>query len=107
MFDQDGYHKWTMGPNGDDLHVEGPAFSRTGVRDANHDLGFDCKVLDINGSLANNEPVDCDVEVGIGFTFGLDPCPPQDSVVSKQSCKRSVPEEVMPGPARGRRGSGR
>ncbi len=31
MFDQDGDHKWTMGPNGDDLHVEGPAFSQTGV----------------------------------------------------------------------------
>ncbi len=64
------------------------------MRYANHDLGFDCKVLDINGSLANNEPVDCDVEVGIGFTFGLILAPPrlcacQSNLVSVRSPRRS------------------
>lgn len=74
MFDQDANQQWTLGASGDDLHVEDTAFCATGIRNAEHDLGADCKVLDINGDLATGDPVDCDLEVGISFS-GM-PCPP-------------------------------
>jgi hypothetical protein len=74
MFDQDGNQAWTLGPNGDDLHAEGPTFCPTAIRNGVHELGFDCKVLDINGDLANGDQVDCDLEVG--FSFSGMPCPP-------------------------------
>lgn len=64
MFDNDGDAAWTFGPAGDDLHVEGPTFCATAIRDGDHDLGLDCKVLDLDGSLADQQPVDCDLEVG-------------------------------------------
>jgi hypothetical protein len=74
MFDQDTNQAWTQGV--DDLHAEDPATCPTAFRDGIHELGFDCKVLDINGDLANGEPVDCDLEVGVSFS-GM-PCPPPD-----------------------------
>jgi hypothetical protein len=72
MFDQDSNQAWTQGV--DDLHLEDPSFCPTALRNGFHDLGADCKVLDINGDLANGEPVDCDLEVGVSFS-GM-PCPP-------------------------------
>lgn len=73
MFDQDGSGTWT---EGDDLHVEDPSSCPTGVRNAIHDLGADCQVLDLNGDLANGDRVDCDISVGASFS-GM-PCPPAD-----------------------------
>ncbi len=77
MFDQDANQDWTrfgrpLPP--DDLHAEDPNTCPTAIRDGDHDLGLDCKVLDLNGNLANQEPVDCDLEVG--FSFSGMPCPP-------------------------------
>lgn len=77
MFDQDGDGQWTFGATGDDLHVEGTAFCGTAVRDGDHDLGLDCKVLDINGDLADQQPVDCDIEFGVNFS-GMPECPPSE-----------------------------
>ena len=74
MFDQDSDGAWTQGV--DDLHVEDPSACATAVRDGNHDLGADCKVLDLNGDLADGEPVDCDISVGFAFTPMV--CPPAD-----------------------------
>jgi hypothetical protein len=74
MFDQDGNQAWTQGV--DDLHVEDPSACPTALRNGVHDLGADCKVLDINGDLANGEQVDCDISVG--FSFSGMPCPPPD-----------------------------
>jgi hypothetical protein len=71
MFDQDSNQAWTQGV--DDLHLEDPSMCATAIRDADHDLGLDCKVLDINGDLADQEPVDCDIEEAVPFTM---PCPP-------------------------------
>lgn len=75
-FDQDGDGEWTLGPDGDDLHAEGPAFCDTAERDSEHDLGQDCKVLDTNGDLADGQPVDCDLEVAFDFTGSFNECPP-------------------------------
>jgi hypothetical protein len=72
MFDQDSNQAWTQGV--DDLHLEAPTFCPTGIRNGIHDLGADCKVLDLNGDLADGEPVDCDLEVA--FSFSGMPCPP-------------------------------
>jgi hypothetical protein len=72
MFDQDNNQAWTQGV--DDLHLEAPEFCPTGIRDGTHNLGLDCKVLDVNGDLADGEPVDCDLEVAASFS-GM-PCPP-------------------------------
>ena len=74
MFDQDGNGLWTQGV--DDLHSEDPATCATAIRDGFHQLGFDCKVLDLNGDLADGEQVDCDIEVGVSFS-GMT-CPPVD-----------------------------
>lgn len=74
MFDQDGNMAWTQGV--DDLHVEDPSACPTALRNTVHDLGEDCKVLDINGDLADGEPVDCDISIGASFS-GM-PCPPPD-----------------------------
>jgi hypothetical protein len=63
-FDTDGNGTWTLGPAGDDLHVEDFAFCPGANRDAIHDFGVDCKVLDIDGSLLGGEFVFCDLEVG-------------------------------------------
>jgi hypothetical protein len=64
MFDNDNNQAWTFGAAGDDLHVGGPAFCPLGVADGDHDLGLDCPVLDLNGSLANGQPVSCELDTG-------------------------------------------
>lgn len=48
----------------DDLHAEDTALCPTAFRNAIHDLGQDCKVLDVNGDLANGEFVTADCEFG-------------------------------------------
>lgn len=48
----------------DDFHAEDPALCPTATRNAVHELGGDCKVLDVNGDLANGEPVTADCEFG-------------------------------------------
>jgi hypothetical protein len=72
MFDNDANGQWTMGAAGDDLHSEGNGTCATAIRDAVHQLGQDCKVLDIDASLFTGQSVDCDLEFGIAFTA----CPP-------------------------------
>jgi hypothetical protein len=67
-FDNDHDGQWTFGLGGDDLHSEDPNTCPTAIRDGFHDLGSDCKVLDMDGSLANGQPVDCDLEVNFPFT---------------------------------------
>lgn len=64
--DNDGNGAWTMGAAGDDLHLEDFGFCPTaaGFRNGVHDFGFDCKVLDLDGSLVGGEFVFCDLEVG-------------------------------------------
>jgi len=74
MFDRDGNNAWTQGV--DDLHSEGTGTCPTAIRDGVHQLGLDCKVLDLNGDLATGDQVTCDIEVGVGFT--QTPCPPPD-----------------------------
>jgi len=70
-FDNDGDGLWTFdtdgpGPLGDDIHVEDTAFCPTaaGFRNGSHDVGFDCVVLDPDGSLFTGQPVSYDLEVG-------------------------------------------
>lgn len=63
-FDNDGNGAWTFGPAGDDLHVEDFAFCPGAFRDGVHQLGVDCKVLDMDGSLFTGQSVFCDLEVG-------------------------------------------
>ncbi|HSF27848.1 MAG TPA: hypothetical protein VLA53_02345 [Nitrosopumilaceae archaeon] len=61
-FDTDTSGTWTLG---DDLHAEDPAGScPTAVRNGFHDIGMDCKVLDLDSSLIGGEAVSCDLEVG-------------------------------------------
>jgi cysteine-rich repeat protein len=62
MFDNDGNGLWTFGPGGDDLHVEDPnnGICPTAIRDGLHQLGQDCKVLDVDGSLFDGQNVTCD-----------------------------------------------
>jgi hypothetical protein len=67
-FDNDSDGQWTPGEDGDDLHSEDPATCPTAIRDSDHDLGADCKVLDLNSSLVDGQAVDCDLEVNAGFT---------------------------------------
>lgn len=64
-FDNDHDGQWT---SGDDLHSEDPATCSTAIRDGDHDLGLDCKILDLDNSLINQQPVDCDLEVNVAFT---------------------------------------
>jgi hypothetical protein len=60
MFDNDSSSSWT---GGDDLHLEDPRGAcETAIRDAHHRLGKDCKVLDIDNSLWDGQPVSCDLE---------------------------------------------
>lgn len=67
-FDNDGNGAWTLGSSGDDLHVEDFTFCPTAIRDAIHQVGADCVVLDIDGSLFTGQPVDCDLEVDAAFS---------------------------------------
>lgn len=48
----------------DDLHAEDPALCPGAIRNAVHDLGEDCKVLDVNGDLSDGEFVTADCEFG-------------------------------------------
>lgn len=74
-FDNDGDGNWSAG---DDLHAEAPEavdvagnpVCPSAMRNAIHDLGADCKVLDLDGSLFNGQPVTCDVEFQIEFVLG-------------------------------------
>jgi subtilisin family serine protease len=72
MFDNDGNGMWTLAPSGDDLHSEGPGVCATAIRDAVHQPGADCVVLDLDGSLTFGQRVTCDLEFLISFTT---PCP--------------------------------
>lgn len=71
-FDQDGNGIWSFG---DDLHLEGAEFCSTGIRNGRHELGDDCKVLDLNNSLFTGDQVDCDLEVGANFNTTVTVCP--------------------------------
>ena len=65
-FDNDASCTWTLG---DDLHLEDPAGScGTAIRNASHDLGSDCAVLDLDGSFFQGQPLDVDLESGTTFT---------------------------------------
>ncbi len=65
-FDNDGDGQWTFGV--DDLHSEDPNTCPTAIRDGDHDLGFDCKVVDMDNSLFDGQGVNCDLEVNAAFT---------------------------------------
>ena len=56
---------WVIGTS--DLHSEDPAACPGAIRNAVHDLGSDCKILDLNNDLVDLEPVDCDFEFAISF----------------------------------------
>jgi len=71
-FDTDGNGVWSAG---DDLHSEDPTTCPTAIRNGVHDLGADCKVLDIDNSLVNGQQVDCDIEVGANFGTTVTVCP--------------------------------
>jgi hypothetical protein len=64
-FDNDHDGQWTFG---DDLHSEDPATCPTAIRDGDHDLGFDCPILDYDASFFDGQGVDCDLEVNVAFT---------------------------------------
>lgn len=63
-FDNNSDGLWTDGT--DDLHAEDPALCPTALRNAIHDLGEDCKVVDLDNSLFDGQPVDGDWEAGFG-----------------------------------------
>jgi hypothetical protein len=67
-FDNDANGFWTFGPGGDDLHSEATGVCPTAIRNGVHDLGLDCKILDIDSSLFDGQGVDCDLEVNSPFT---------------------------------------
>lgn len=72
-FDNDGSCSWTFG---DDLHLEDGAGScATGIRNALHEVGFDCVVLDLDASFFTGQPVDVDLETGSSFTGCMGPDP--------------------------------
>jgi hypothetical protein len=76
-FDNDSSGSWTAG---DDMHVEDPGavdvagspVCPTAIRDTIHQLGQDCKVLDVDNSLTDGQPVTCDIEFFITFTQACD-----------------------------------
>jgi len=73
-FDNDGNGSWTFGLNGDDIHQEAAAGCPTAIRNAIHDLGEDCIVLDANSSLFDGQAVTCDLEFFIDFDPGPAGC---------------------------------
>jgi hypothetical protein len=74
-FDNDGTCTWTMG---DDLHLEDPfGACTTAIRDGLHNVGFDCDVLDLDGSFFDGQQVDVDLESGTTFTG----CPGPDPLL--------------------------
>ncbi len=64
-FDNDSDGQWTIGI--DDLHSEDHGTCPTAIRNGVLELGLDCQILDINGSLFNGQQVDCDLEVNFPF----------------------------------------
>ncbi len=68
---------WTSTCSGDDIHIEGASTAcPTGDRDGFHQDGTgasgpDCVVLDYDGSLAEGDTVDCDLESGFFCTGTL------------------------------------
>lgn len=87
MFDNDANLAWTFGAAGDDLHLEDPTGAcSTAIRDAFHNFGFDCVVLDLDGSFATfvvppgfaGQPVSCDFEGAFAFPSppAVGGCPP-------------------------------
>ena len=72
-FDNDASGSWTFG---DDIHLEDPSGScATAGRNAVYDNNVtfqDCVVLDLDGSLVDQQPVSCDFESG---TFCTDVTP--------------------------------
>jgi len=70
-FDNGALGVWDTG---DDLHCERFEVCPGAIGAPVHDKGFDCVVLDINGDLADQRPVDCDLDGNIAFTT---PCPPK------------------------------
>jgi len=66
-FDNDGDGQWTFGLVGDDMHSEDPNTCPTAIRNGIHDLGFDCKVVDMDASLFQGQGVSCDLEVNAAF----------------------------------------
>jgi len=71
LFDNTGMAAFSFGFAGDDLHAENAGACATGIPNAVHDLGFDCPVLDLNASLTNGQPEDCDLETGVGCAAPL------------------------------------
>ena len=76
MFDNDASGTWTTGLAGDDLHSEGTFTCATAIRDGVHQLGTDCKVLDLDSSLSTGQLVTCDLEFaasisGLGCTGAI------------------------------------
>jgi len=67
-FDNDHDGQWTFGPDGDDLHSEDTTTCPTANRNGVHDLGQDCKIIDLDASLFSGQQVDCDLEVNVPFT---------------------------------------
>jgi len=67
---------WVIGVS--DLHTEDINICPTASRNAVHDLGADCKILDLNNDLVNGEQVSCDFEFAIAFIA----CPPFGGVNS-------------------------
>src|SRR3990172_7428315 len=65
---------WSNAVGGSDIHLEDPTGSCGSLaqRDAFHDLGLDCVVLDLNTNLVDQQPVSCDFETGSSFA---EPCP--------------------------------
>jgi hypothetical protein len=79
-FDNDGNGEWTFGPNGDDLHCESSQCHAVDPSPARHDAGEDCVVLDVNGSLVDQQPVNCDLDFFLADPIGAAPgsvCPPK------------------------------
>lgn len=75
-FDNDGSCTWTFG---DDLHLEdGSGSCATGLRNAIHDLGADCVVLDLDASFFQGQMVDVDLETGSAFSG----CPGPDPLLA-------------------------
>ena len=74
-FDNDSSCTWTLG---DDLHLEDSRGScSTAIRDGLHQTGFDCAVLDLDGSFFTGQQVDVDLESGTTFNG----CPGPDPLL--------------------------
>lgn len=61
-FDNDADDAWTIGV--DAIHIERNPNGDcpTAIADGNHQVGFDCVLVDIGNNLYDGQPVDCDLE---------------------------------------------